>query len=839
MANLDQYPAVLDVVFAYHWKHLGDLKWIRTTSPSPWLEKQGINSVVAFVPESAGKGLPDDLLALYWNCRTSLPVYPRIKQVWEVWNEPDFHFVAENPDRMAAVLKAAYWGIKAGNSNASVVMPSLAFNPNKYGIALAKNNIYPYTEGYNCHYYGWAHDFLPSLEQHRRFLRDQGWRLPLWITEAGYFLMRTKEANDPVELARQQAFHERLAISAYASGVDYYLPYILTPATEEGADLSLATDAFSPRPSLDSYLYLTRHLPRTMPLYQILHRSTGREIGVVLQEASGNWLTVLWTLHRLHDFSLPLEEQTNKTLLDYGTTMQLGFSFPRSVNQVDIGLKPENAKAITRSLQQSSWNRFGLRLAVSAESNIFLRTPPVRFRIGDCFWRKIWPDSEAEPGITLDLAGSGNTRSTKTAATLRARVVGQKATADKLTTVSASMTVGTATKSEHLGNDDVFLNRAASDLDSDLRSDEAKPQCSRTDLEYSIASPTLPPGKTGRGRNRRAVSFDPNLKGGGLLKMLANRWESKPCPVVLQIDYDRSAFARNKPSQTYRYEPGTALSANLNIYNFSEEPQRGAIRVVMPSRWRVFEVKHTEVASYEPISKSEIERPEQRLRRVPFAKRISIPALSTVSLALRFVDPDLESRTESTTPQSRTTVDILWKGKDGTKDYCLTSIESILPPPETNIPFVLGDWSPTLEQPSQWQMEIVGEDTMRFVLREENLRSGIASLYLPVPNDLRLCADDMLRMAMRLSPASSGAYYRINFLTPQREVFRYSETSKFDQGWTEISYRLGDFSPFFWSRVGKSCKIPVQRFRILRISLGNLQVGDALELRNPGIWRPR
>ncbi|MBU6401412.1 MAG: hypothetical protein KGS61_13935, partial [Verrucomicrobia bacterium] len=301
------------VELSREFRTVGELAWLRTSSAS--LARQGFNEVsIVPLPTSPGREprsatLSPDLLALYWQCRTNLPVYPHVRQAWEVGNEPDFFWIEDNPDRMAAVIKAAYWGIKAENPKAAVLLPSLAFVPDKYPRELAANGVYPFLDGYNFHYYGWAQDFLPTLNLHRQFMARAGWDLPIWITEAGDFQLHQDRNTEPEDLARQQAFHERLAITAFAAGVDYYLPFILTPWAEEGSDLSLVTADYVPRPALESYLFLSRHLRGCRPCFEIWHRPTQSEIGVVLAEPDGDWLTALWTPYRWTDFSLPAEEQ--------------------------------------------------------------------------------------------------------------------------------------------------------------------------------------------------------------------------------------------------------------------------------------------------------------------------------------------------------------------------------------------------------------------------------------------------------------------------------------------------------------------------------------------------
>lgn len=744
IANLNYSTNVLEYIFLPQWRETGDLKWIRNTAP--WLAEQGIDqiSVVNFAPESArsdgGRDLPDDLLVLYWHCRTNLPVYPNVRQAWEVWNEPDFHFVRDNPDRMAAVLKAAYWGIKAGNPKATVLMPSLAFNPDKYPRQLAQNDIYPYTEGYNFHYYGWAHDFLPSVAQHRRFLKEQGWNLPVWITEAGYLQLRNQEENDPIGLARQQAFHERLAVTAYVERVDYYLAFILTPYTEEGLALGLTTSGYVPRPALNSYLRLTRLLPTTKPLFRIFHRPTSSEIGVVLAEADGNWWTILWSPYRWKDFLLPTKQRLEKPdirvperRLNSGSTdLELTLRFPTLPKFLKIGLEPEEI-----------WtDRTNPEFTVSATQNLHLRTSPRKFEILDCEWK---PFRAGEDGAGRREEGGGR-------------------------------------REDSGGN-----------LKSEVEDREGR-------------------------------------------KPAAGQVKPAPSPVILQINYDPATVTSDKPSQTYRYNPQRPLTAKLDVYNFSEEAQAGSWTAELPEGWKIKLLVHTGNQKRETDGNS-----AEPTGYWPPATRLTVPAMSKISIPLD-IYPSLNgwrgARVEGGKHEGngpRRSVRFRWQGANNLTDSVATSVEpnrSIVAP---NLRWSLRNWEPVPERPNQWAVTFPRPNMARYSLREIHPNGGFVSFYVALPKGLRLSADHRLRAEIRLNPARTNAYFRVNFVTSEREVFRYTEILDFGTSWTEMDWRIGDFGPFFWSRVANEYDLPIERFRYLRISAGNLKVGDTIEVRNLGI----
>ena len=755
MAGLDFAQPILDHFFLSKWKQEGDLKWIRAWGQgSPWLGTNGINqaSVLGWAPEttrlSGGKDLPDNLLALYWHCRTNLSIQSGITHTWEVWNEPDFKFVRDNPDRMAAVIKAAFWGIKAANSNAIVLMPSLAFSPNKYGIALAENNIYPYTEGYNCHFYGWAHDFLPSLKLHQKFMKDRGWHLPMWVSEIGYFQMLLKDSRNPRDLARQQAFHERTASSAYVAGVDYYMPFVLTPLNEEGYDLSLSTPTFSARPALDSYLRLTRQLPQSRPLYQIFHRPTKTEIGLVLSEAKGGWWTVLWSPFRWKDFDLPSDAEQfpsksrSKQEPEQSTDLQLHFKFPKSIESVAVGLN-----AIT-SENVPLFRTF----TVSADKNLHLRTSATRFRIQDCEWRPI------------------NFRPTTYPPSFRSTEM-----------ISAYGTNHISLEDQNIG-----------------------------------------------------------IKGGEWLTHLSSRHAIPiPSAVVVQIDYDISAFTSDKPSQTYQYTDGSELKAKLNLYNFSETEQAG--------KWS-FSLSHGSIVSVGSTDNvktlGSINFPKEKIDAdvtlAPLSKtsvkitfqtkeqRRSHTSGKSFSALLNFRNPDIPERTKVTAE---------WKGRSGIYDISTSLVQSTPSLKGLKIFPLPVDWRPAPHAPVTWSKKFLNSNTIQLTAHGTNAPGRMRSIFLKIPEDIILQEDDRLLFQIRLTTPNKNSYFRVNLITPEKEVFRYTENLSFGDNFSEIDFRVGDSTPFFWSRVGKDYNVPVRRFRYIRISAGNLAPEDRLEIRNAKIGR--
>ena len=132
--------------------------------------------------------LPRDLREAFARGRGMAQTYGDCVDYWEIDNEPDIGFVAENPETYAAYLKACYLGIAAGRRDrptlgraadravrpaaSQVLMAPLAGPPGPYFEALARNDALRYTDGFNYHFYGYAEDFTGAYRQFERAVAD-------------------------------------------------------------------------------------------------------------------------------------------------------------------------------------------------------------------------------------------------------------------------------------------------------------------------------------------------------------------------------------------------------------------------------------------------------------------------------------------------------------------------------------------------------------------------------------------------------------------------------------------------------------------------------------------
>ncbi len=256
--------------------------------------------------------LSPDLWTVFRAAQTNWPAGPGAVAAVEVGNEPDLHFTPDLPDRMAATLKAAWWGLKSAHPDLPVLLPAAAAAPGPYFEQLLANGAGAFTDGWNFHFYGWAQDLAPSVASHRRFLARHGLSgLPLWLTEYGFAeLPAGPLAEYPTLRGRQQAFLERSTAEGALLGLSRQIAFCLHPHQEGGLDFSLQTPEGEPRPALTAWLNLTARLRSAEPQFRLEHRDLRQTVGYVWElpavgSESARWWTMLFTPHRRAEFDLP------------------------------------------------------------------------------------------------------------------------------------------------------------------------------------------------------------------------------------------------------------------------------------------------------------------------------------------------------------------------------------------------------------------------------------------------------------------------------------------------------------------------------------------------------
>jgi hypothetical protein len=259
--------------------------------------------------------LPIDLTEAFERCRDLARTYGDLVTVWEIENEPDISFVPENAETFAAFHKACALGIIAGRAEnmelsekfrshtkasakmmadesanektdtpnvaedpisdfqlsgfnisgtraASAIMHSpLALPPGPYWNQLVENDILPYTEAFNYHYYGFPEDFRgvrdwwinalnkASLKNTDPWETDSNFRisasqyfnilhgrpaLPLFLTEYGYGPLDRFDRFTIEGRERQKRFFETALPSITDGSISGAMAFVFMPYYEHG-----------------------------------------------------------------------------------------------------------------------------------------------------------------------------------------------------------------------------------------------------------------------------------------------------------------------------------------------------------------------------------------------------------------------------------------------------------------------------------------------------------------------------------------------------------------------------------------------------------------------------
>lgn len=250
------------------------------------LPAHGIRSVAYFYGQgwksgmrtgSSRANLPVDLRESHVTARKLGRTYADMLDAWEIENEPELIYVAENPENYTAYLKAMYLGFQAGaeqalgwrspstahrapstaHSRPPVLMAPMGLPPGPYFEALLDNGLLSYTDGFNFHSYGYATDFTgvyrmfeAAVAANSRQARTSDSRpvvrksLPIFLTEYGYGLMSGITAKTAQGRLRQwrhfrDVYPQIQALQIEAPAAFYLRPYFEQDSREYG--LTLAT----------------------------------------------------------------------------------------------------------------------------------------------------------------------------------------------------------------------------------------------------------------------------------------------------------------------------------------------------------------------------------------------------------------------------------------------------------------------------------------------------------------------------------------------------------------------------------------------------------------------
>lgn len=202
-------------------------------------------------------------------------------QAWEMWNEPnqDDFWAGKDPARYAALARAAYPSIKAGDPTATVVLAGISYNDTDFLSALYNNGIRGSYDVLAVHPYPGIADQPPETPDdgtewtlahvqavHQLMVNHGDANTPIWFTELGWS-SHINAANTPnwmrgVSDQTQGDYLVRTlrwvaANAPYVTNVFWYTDRNMTGTDIQNANYGLLNHDLTPKPA---YQTLATHL---------------------------------------------------------------------------------------------------------------------------------------------------------------------------------------------------------------------------------------------------------------------------------------------------------------------------------------------------------------------------------------------------------------------------------------------------------------------------------------------------------------------------------------------------------------------------------------------------
>ena len=188
-------------------------------------------------------------------------------QAFEPWNEADIPmFGGHTGAEMATLQKAAYLGLKAGNSNLTVCLNVFALHKANQLADLQDNEAWPYIETYNLHHYEPFENFPRLYADHRSVSAGR----PLWVSECAVPVKWTgdeklKEPSDADLRVQAERVAKTFAWSLHeGSRASFY--FLLPHYVEGGTQFGILRPDLTPRPAYVAMAAVGRLLADARPL---------------------------------------------------------------------------------------------------------------------------------------------------------------------------------------------------------------------------------------------------------------------------------------------------------------------------------------------------------------------------------------------------------------------------------------------------------------------------------------------------------------------------------------------------------------------------------------------
>jgi uncharacterized cupredoxin-like copper-binding protein len=215
------------------------------------------------------KHFPDDLRDVYNFYRGLAKRWNGLADAIEPWNEADIvEFGGHTGCEIASFQKAAYLGLKTGNSAQPVNAAVFAIDRPETLDEFGANEVYPYFDRYDLHHYIKLTDFARAYGRHRAI---SGGR-PMWTTEFNLNIFwsdeKTKELSEGD--LRIQAFRVSKAFSeALSEGTQKAFYFVFGHYVERTVVYGLVHTDLTPRPSYVAFAAVGRFLNGAKPIGRV------------------------------------------------------------------------------------------------------------------------------------------------------------------------------------------------------------------------------------------------------------------------------------------------------------------------------------------------------------------------------------------------------------------------------------------------------------------------------------------------------------------------------------------------------------------------------------------
>lgn len=214
----------------------------------------------------------------------------------EIWNEQDIRFFAGRPEEYAAILKAAYLGIKKGNPDTTALIGAPFQRVTAWLRAVYECGAADYYDVFNFHCYRPAATLPDDVTAFTALQQEYGVDAPLWCTETGDGALALGPGALPLERRQAALYVQRCALAA-AAGVERVFPFYLQEHRQPGEGaFGLLRPDLTPRPGLAALAAMTRWLGTARPLGRDPRAQRGVTV-LWFERAEGAPTAVLWAQH--------------------------------------------------------------------------------------------------------------------------------------------------------------------------------------------------------------------------------------------------------------------------------------------------------------------------------------------------------------------------------------------------------------------------------------------------------------------------------------------------------------------------------------------------------------